>query len=412
MLSAKPPSGFRELFLPVYLPTFLFAVGQGAVLPVIPLFARELGASVAVAGLIVALRGIGTMVFDVPAGMLVSRFGERNAMVIATFALAITALGASLSPSIAVYGVLIFVMGCGWSVWLLGRLSYVTDAVPGHQRGRALSLLGGSNRIGNFAGPFIGGFAAISFGLEAAFVIQAVLAIAASAVLYLAVREPQSHTDVSHGGVPHSVPRILRENANVFLTAGTATIAIQVLRTGRQVIIPLWGESIGLDAAQIGVIFGISSGLDMVMFYPVGIVMDRWGRKVTAVPCLLFMSAGLFLVPLTNGFLGLTLAGLLIGFGNGMGSGIVMTLGADFSPTIGRGEFLGVWRLIGDIGTAGGPVVVSAVAGASTLGFASIAAAAIGVAGAGVMALFVTEPLRRYAPAVVEVEPGDPGAAS
>ncbi len=412
MLSAKPPSGFRELFLPVYLPTFLFAVGQGAVLPVIALFARELGASVAVAGLIVALRGIGTMAFDIPAGMLVSRFGERNAMVIATFALAITALGASLSPSIAVYGVLIFVMGCGWSVWLLGRLSYVTDAVPGHQRGRALSLLGGSNRIGNFAGPFIGGFAAISFGLEAAFVIQAVLAIAASAVLYLAVREPQSHSDVAHGHVPHSVRRIVRENANVFLTAGAATVAIQVLRTGRQVVIPLWGESIGLDAAQIGVIFGISSGLDMVLFYPVGIVMDRWGRKVTAVPCLLFMSAGLFLVPLTGGFLGLTLAGLLIGFGNGMGSGIVMTLGADFSPPIGRGEFLGVWRLIGDIGTAGGPVVVSAVAGASTLGFASIAAAAIGVVGAGVMALFVTEPLRRYVPVVIEVEPGDPGAAS
>jgi len=397
----------------VYLPTFLFAVGQGAVLPVIPLFARELGASVAVAGLIVALRGIGTMAFDIPAGLLVSRFGERNAMVIATFALAVTAFGASLSPSIAVFGVLIFVMGCGWSVWLLGRLSFVTDAVPGAQRGRALSLLGGSNRIGNFAGPFIGGFAAISFGLEAAFVIQALLAIAASAVLYLAVREPNGQDAVAHGtGVAHSVPRILRENRNVFLTAGTATVAIQVLRTGRQVVIPLWGESIGLDAAQIGIIFGLSSALDMVLFYPVGIVMDRWGRKFTAIPCLLLMAAGLFLVPLTGGFIGLTLAGLLIGFGNGMGSGIVMTLGADFSPAVGRGEFLGVWRLIGDIGTAGGPVVVSAVAGVATLGFASVAAGAIGIGGSIVMALFVTEPLRRYTPVVVEVEAGGPGAAS
>jgi MFS family permease len=300
-------------------------------------------------------------------------------------------------------------MGCGWSVWLLARLSFVTDAAPVAQRGRALSLLGGANRIGNFVGPFLGGFSAIAFGLGSAFVIQAVLALAASAVLYLAAREPNGYGGApAHGtGVSHSVPRILREHGNIFLTAGAATVAIQVLRTGRQVVIPLWGESIGLDAAQIGIIFGISSGLDMIMFYPVGVVMDRWGRKWTAIPCLLLMSAGLFLVPLTEGFGGLALVGLLTGFGNGMGSGIVMTLGADFSPAVGRGEFLGVWRLIGDIGTAGGPVVVSAVAGVATLGVASVAAGAIGVGGSIVMALFVTEPLHRYRHAI-EVEPATP----
>ncbi|MEX0667160.1 MAG: MFS transporter, partial [Acidimicrobiia bacterium] len=70
----------RSLALPVYLPTFLFAVGQGAAIPILPLIALDMGLSVPVAGLLVGLRAVGNLLFDIPAGMLVSRFGERKAM--------------------------------------------------------------------------------------------------------------------------------------------------------------------------------------------------------------------------------------------------------------------------------------------------------------------------------------------
>src|SRR5688500_20351969 len=74
-------ASLRSLGLSVYVPTFLFAVGQGAVIPVVALAARDEGASLAVAGFIVALRGIGILSVDVPAGWLVARFGEQRAMV-------------------------------------------------------------------------------------------------------------------------------------------------------------------------------------------------------------------------------------------------------------------------------------------------------------------------------------------
>ena len=54
----------RSLTVSVYLPSFLFAVGQGAVITILPLFARELGASVALAGALVAIRSMGMLVFD------------------------------------------------------------------------------------------------------------------------------------------------------------------------------------------------------------------------------------------------------------------------------------------------------------------------------------------------------------
>ena len=69
----------------------------------------------------------------------------------------------------------------------------------------------------------------------------------------------------------------------------------------------------------------------------------------------------MLLTPFTHSAPTLLLASLLIGFGNGIGSGMIMTLGADYSPLVGRAHFLGLWRLMSDIGSTGGPALLSAV---------------------------------------------------
>jgi hypothetical protein len=75
-----------------------------------------------------------------------------------------------------------------------------------------------------------------------------------------------------------------------------------------------------------------------------------------------------------------------------------MTLGADFSPDIGRGEFLCAWRVMGDLGGVGGPVVISILTGVGSLALASVASGGIGLAGAAVMVFLVPETLRRRVP--------------
>src|SRR5690606_27272837 len=97
--TATPSPSLRSLWTSVYLPTLLFAVGQGAVIPIVALTATDLGASAALAGVIVAVRGIGTMAFDVPAGALVGRIGERRAMVVGTVILAVALIGCVISPN-------------------------------------------------------------------------------------------------------------------------------------------------------------------------------------------------------------------------------------------------------------------------------------------------------------------------
>jgi MFS family permease len=181
---------------------------------------------------------------------------------------------------------------------------------------------------------------------------------------------------------------------DIYLRAGPPAIALGLMRQARQVFLPLWGEHIGLGAGQIGLITSASFFIDASIFYPVGLIMDTKGRKWVAVPCLLTMAAGLALLPLTNDFTAFLVIGMITGLGNGFGSGINMTLGADFSPDVGRGEFLGVWRLISDLGMGGGPVAISAIIALASLSAASVVSGGIGFIGAGLMFFFVPEPLK------------------
>ncbi|MBK7725296.1 MAG: MFS transporter [Dehalococcoidia bacterium] len=409
-MSSPEPNGatLRSLGLSVYVPTFLFAVGQGAVIPIVALAARDEGASVALAGFIVALRGIGVLAFDIPAGWLVARFGEQRAMIAGTGLVIVALAGSAFAPGIWPFAVFTFLMGCGWSVWLLARLSYVTDVMPVHLRGRALSTLGGINRAGNFFGPFLGAAAAVVAGLEGAYVVHLVSAVLAAGLLLVLMRGESALPAPEHEHVQFT--KVVRENAGVFMTAGVGVTAIGALRASRQGVLPLWGDHLGLDSSTISLVFGISMAMEMLLFYPAGSVMDRWGRKAVALPCLSIMAAGMFLIPLSSGFASLVVVGLLIGFGNGLGSGIVMTLGADFSPEIGRAQFLGAWRVCGDLGTAGGPLVVAAATGLASLAAASVTMGLIGAIGAGLMLVLMPETLNRERPPAPSPGP-DPGEA-
>ncbi len=391
--TSAPAPSIRSLGLSVYVPTFLFAVGQGAVIPIVALAARDQGASVAFAGFIVALRGIGILAFDVPAGWLVARFGEQRAMIVGTVFVIVALLGSAFSPGIYAFAAFTFLMGCGWAVWLLGRLSYVTDMMPVHLRGRALSTLGGVNRVGNFAGPFIGAAAGAFAGVDGAYYVHLVTAILACGLLIVLVRGEQAAPVIHQEHV--NFKRVVRDHSRTFLTAGVGVTAIGALRATRQGVLPLWGDHVGLDESTISLIFGISMGMEMLLFYPAGSVMDRWGRKAVALPCITVMAIGMLFLPLTTDFLTMVLVGLLIGFGNGLGSGIVMTLGADFSPEVGRAQFLGAWRVCGDIGTAGGPLIVAGVTGLATLAAAAVTMGGLGLAGAALMLFLMPETLHR-----------------
>src|SRR4051812_32687053 len=79
-MTATAPFRLGSVALPVYLPSLLFAIGEGAIIPIIPISADRLGAPLAVAGFIAALLMVGQLIGDIPSGAIVGRVGERTAM--------------------------------------------------------------------------------------------------------------------------------------------------------------------------------------------------------------------------------------------------------------------------------------------------------------------------------------------
>jgi MFS family permease len=388
------PFSLRSIAVPAFGPALLFSVGEGAILPVVALSARDLGASVALAALIVTLIGLGSWFFNLPASLITLKFGERWSIVgaAAASALALTAAGLSsvIPNGLWLLAVAMVIVGMAASVFSLARQKYLTEAVPVEFRARALSTLGGVSRIGIFIGPFAGAAVMQFAGINGAYWVG-VVAMAAAAILSVTIPDlvaGPGRAAQAHGPEP-TLRGVAVSHAGVFLTVGAGILLLSALRASRQVVIPLWADNLGMDATHASLIYGLSGAIDMLVFYPAGKLMDRKGRQWVAVPSTVIMGAALMLIPLTANFVGLLLAALLIGFGNGISSGLIMTLGADFSPDRGRGQFLGLWRFIADAGSTGGPVLLSAVTAAASLGAGVWATGVLGFAAAAVFAITI-----------------------
>lgn len=387
------PVTLRSIAPSVFLPALVYEIGNGAIAPVIALTALDLGASAGTAGFMLALLGIGQILGDVPAARLADRVGDRHAMLLAAGLAVLALLGCFLAPSLLVLGPALLVIGAANSTYYLARQSYLTEVAPVTLRARAMSTLGGSHRIGLFLGPFVGAGAIALVGLRGAYLVAVGAAIAA-AVLLLVV------PDVATPAGPRAVrggmgaAAMLRRYRRLFATLGLAVLAVGAVRAARQTVLPLWAEHLGLDAGQTSLIFGIAGAVDMALFYPSGKIMDRYGRLAIALPAMIVLGGAMMAIPLTHGIVTLTLVAMIMSFGNGIGSGIMMTLGADVAPADSRARFLSVWRLCSDSGNAAGPVVVSVVAVFAGLGAGIVAIGSVGLLAAAALGVWVP----RYSP--------------
>jgi len=379
----------RSLAPSVFIPTIIYEIGNGAVAPVLALTALELGASPAVAGVVVAVLGLGQLLATIPSAALVNRIGDRKAMVMAAVAAGVGMMASYLAGHLVVLAVATLLVGACNAVFYLARQSFVTLVVPASSRAAAMSTLGGTHRIGLFLGPFVGAAAIQVIDQRAAFLVGAATAVVTVAVLAVAPEPPLARTIASRPRETGSVLAVWREHGRLLGTLGVAVFAIGAVRAARPTVVPLWADHIGLDAQTTSLIFGISAAIDVVMFYPAGRIMDRFGRLWIAVPSMVLLGGSIILVPLTTGPVSLAVVTLIMGAGNGLGSGIVLTLGADVAPRDATVRFLSQWRLMNDSGHGAGPLLVAAVATWSLGG---------AIVGAGVVGLLAAAAVARWAP--------------
>ena len=369
--------------------------------PTLPLYLSNETDSLTLTSVVLAAAAIGGLVANVPVGALVQRLGERVGFIggIAVGAVGVFAL--ALSQGIWLPFLACLVAGAGQSARLLARQSYARRAIGPAIRGRLMSLYGGLGRVALLLGPLLGGFVGESIGFRAAFGIAGCLMAVAVVAAMLAGPGADGRPNAQRRSASQGTMTVIREHGRIIGLAGLGQMGASLIRVGRLTVVPLYGASIGLDLSDVGVVVAIAGGLDLLLFPVAGWIMDRFGRLYAIVPSFIIMSAGLALIPLADTFTSLAAAALLIGFGNGIGSGTMLTLSTDLAPAGNPAEFLGLIRLLADLGRILGPLAVGIVADQFSLGASALVLASAGIATALLFVFGIGEP---------ETEPSAVGA--
>jgi MFS family permease len=347
-VSENQPFKLRSLILSVYVPTALFSIGEGAILPILPAAAESIGASLPVAGLIAGLLMVGVLMADLPAGVLVARIGERRAMIYSALFSALGISASVIAPNLLFLGVGVFLVGFGHAVFGLARQVYIAQHIPYSHRARALSIIGGTFRVGAFFGPLLAALLISSFGISSVFIASMMLWTIAATVVFFTDEEEKLHAASS---LSRTFKIAYREREKL-LTVGMISMIVAVMRASRTIGLPLLAIAIGMPAETAALYIGIGGAVELSLFYVSGQVMDKFGRRWAAFPTLLGMSIGNLLVFTVTGpsmFLAIT---IILSMANAFSSGLVLVLGSDAAPEDARSEFLASFRLMIDTGSA------------------------------------------------------------
>ena len=389
---------FHDLIFSVYLPSILMSIGQMALVFILPLYILDRGDGLSTAALVFAMRSLGSTLVNIPASLSIARFGIRANMLAGIFMIGMAAMLIAIvnSPWLIAASTLLF--GAGMGTWLLSRLSFITQQVIATERGKSMATLAGIQRVGLLIGPVVGGISAASLGFKWVFVFIALCALS-NLLLVL------SFSQAGRGNAPaHTVnsnppkasdlytllPKILYRYRHIFLGAGIYVFCLQMVREQRHLLITLWGAFINLNPDTIGLIVSGAALLDLSMTPLAGMIMDSQGRKITGVSSIVILACALGLLSLTSSLpLYLTVV-LIAAMGNGLGSGIMLTLGSDLAPEQDSSQFLGVWRIFSDMGAFSGPAFTSIC---PSLSLALLSTAAMGLLGGLALYFRVAETL-------------------
>ena len=344
-------------------------LGFGAIVPVVPLYAEEYGVSQTAVGLTIAIYGLARFLVNVPAGQLADRRGRRQTLAFGGLLTVVGNLACALAPTYPAFLVARFVAGAGAAMVLTGGQVVLADISETANRGRVMATYQGVFLFAVGLGPLPGGLLASHFGLAAPFVANAALA---GVVAVLALTRVPETRGLAHGGATRLPSAKLSGRAQIALLGATpgfalislVSFAIFFARTGALFnVIPLLArDDLGLSPAQIGFGLGMISVVGLLLAYPAGVLVDRFGRKAVIVPATLMTAAAMLLFAAVPNWGWYLVACLIWSAASGIGGAAPAAYAADIAPAGLGAPALGAYRTVADLGYVIGPLLLGAVA--------------------------------------------------
>jgi len=392
MTTTSPPPlrpTLRRLLVPVYLPWGAATLGAGVVLPVLPLYLEQTGLSLSSIGTVLAASGIGSALGGVPASSMAERRGTDRLMAAAVVLLAVTTALLGLTGAVVALAAMRVGHGFGFSGLTQSRQLVVAREVELSLRGRVNAYIGGMHRLAYVIGPVLGGAVYDQWGANPTFVLAGTL----TGVGMLALVLPGGRDDhpVAPPAERVSIASSLWRYRRQLMIASLGPLLVAAARQGRHVVVPLIGDELELDPAAIGLLVAIGTAADFLLFPVAGWLMDRFGRLTSMVPAFTLMAGGLTLLAVADTVAQAVVAGVVMGLGNGLSAGSMLTLSTDLAPPDEPGPFIAGFHTLSGTGNFLGPLAVGWVADAHGLGAASFVLAVTLMAGVAWLVFVIGE---------------------
>ena len=386
----------NERLVMIMVSTVIVMSGQGVIAPVLPLFAKSFGVGAAAVGLTLSSFALARLLLNVPMGMVADRRGRRLLLVSGPLVGAVGMIGSGFAIGIADLLVWRFIAGAGSAMYMTGAQIYLVDISTVDTRARVVGTNQGALLFGVTIGPAIGGYLAEWFGFRTPFYVVGIAGLAAAAYAFLRLPETRPTEVAASDESPKASRRELLRSRNFFAVSFT-TMAVFLTRAGgRMTLMPLLAAAaFGYTSGSLGLVFTVMAVINLIGIAPAAVLADRYGRKWAIVPSGLVMATALALMASADSEAVFLIAAVLLAVATAIVGPAPAAYAADIAPLDARGLAIGMYRSAGDIGFVIGPVLLGALADATTIGWGLVANAAIVASSALFFALQATETVRR-----------------
>jgi len=324
--------------------------------PLLPLLARELGASPPMVGLAVAASTITGVIVKLPAGAWSDAIGRPPLLIAAAIVFAIMPFSyltvASLTALIAAR----FLHGSATAMMGPVMSAAISDLAPADRRATWLSIYATCQGVGQAVGPVVAGVLIARGRYDIAFVLAGLVAAGGPWLIGTRPLRQVSRTSTATHDLGRGVREVLAERRLV--VASIAHASFFVVSGTLNAFLPLFAQDrLHLDAAQIGTLFGMQTMTTLAVRPFIALASDRLGRRGAITLGLTGCALSVFMISLSG-----TTAALFAGTLSYAVAVAITTAAAsayitDVAPKSRFGAAHGVFGTIYDVGDAAGPLI-------------------------------------------------------
>lgn len=302
----------KYTLITLLLSVFIALLGMGVIVPVMPIFAKELGASGFALGMIIAAFSVTRGLLQPLVGHWSDKWGRKGFLIAGLLIYGIVGL---LIPMAKDVGQLIFIRafhGIGSAMIVPIAMAYMSLLAPPGYESRYMSYLNVAIFFGIGCGPIIGGILSDLWGLPSVFYTMAGLSLMALMLVVVYMPRQLVCAPETEDSFFKSISRMLRNRK----TAGIllARYATMIIMVPSMAFLPLlMSEWPGVSGLQIGFVIACRTLVNAGLQVPLGKLADTHSkRKIFIISCLI-LSVIVYCIPYITTVTQMAILYLLLG---------------------------------------------------------------------------------------------------